>query len=111
MVTALFAKTRPIEVPRVLVKLPVRMFPWNVESVNELSAPTSQYTLQGWPPLAMTTWNPVPVRPPAPPISKTQTALGLFWASSVKVMLVNVRPAAKVLQYTPGGRGKDAGGA
>src|SRR6202171_6724407 len=113
MDTAPFAKTRPIKVPPVLVKLPVgppaRMFPWNVEAVNVLSAPTSQYTLQGWPPLAMTTWNPVPVRPAS--ILKTQTALGLFWASSVKVLLVNVSPGAPMLQYTPGVSVNDAGGA
>src|ERR1700687_2621530 len=103
MDTAPSAKTRPIKVPPVLVKLPVgppaRMFPWNVEAVNGLSAPTSQYTLQGWPPLAMTTWNPVPVRPA--PILKTQTALALPPASSVKVIAPNVSPAAA--QYTPGG--------
>jgi hypothetical protein len=86
------------------------MFPWNVEAVNVLSAPTSQYTLQGWPPLAMTTWNAVlPVRLWS--ILKTQTALGLFWASSVKVMVVNATPAAEVLQYTPGGSVNEAGGA
>src|ERR1700737_1303926 len=104
MVTAPFAKTRPIKVPSVLVKLPVgppaRMFPWKVEVVNVLSAPTSQNTLQGWPPLAMTTLNPVPVRLWA--ILKTQTALALAPASSVRVTAVNVSPAAEVLQYTPG---------
>jgi hypothetical protein len=86
------------------------MFPWNVEVVNVLSAPTSQNTLQGWPPLAMTTLNPVPVR--AASILKIQTALALPPASSVKVMVVNVSAgAAPVLQYTPGGSVNDAGGA
>src|SRR4029077_16069182 len=99
------------KVPPVLVKLPVgppaRMFPWNVEVVNVVSAPTSQYTLQGWPPPAMTTWNPVPVR--AAGILKTQTALALPPASSVKVMLVKVSAAAA--QYTPGGSVKLVPGA
>src|ERR1700674_2399837 len=114
MDTAPFAKTRPIKVPPVLVKLPVgpprRMFPWNVEVVNVLSAPTSQYTLQGWPPLAMTTWKLVPLR--AASILKTQTALALPRASSVKVMVVNVSAGfAPVLQYTPGPSMKSAPGA
>src|SRR4051812_11857716 len=111
MVTAPFANTRPIKAPPVLVKLPVvppaRMFPWKVEVVSVLSEPTSQNTLQGWAPPAMTTWKLLPVR--AAGILKIQTALALPPASRVRVTVVNV--SAATLQYTPGGSVNDAPGA
>jgi hypothetical protein len=78
-----------------------------VEVVSVLSAPTSQNTLHGWPPPAITTWKLLPVR--AAGILKIQTALALPPASSVKVMVVNV--SAATLQYTPGGSVNDAPGA
>ena len=101
-VTATFAKTRPIKLPPVMVTdppvaLPARIFPWNsgdsVEVDSVTAAPTDQNTLHACAPLAMTTWNPLPVR--AAPTLKIQIPFGFVDPSSVKVVFVNVTVAGK----------------
>ena len=57
------------------------------------SASTAQNTLQACAPLAMTTWNPLPVR--APSTLKIQIPFGFVAPSSVNVVSVNVTAAAK----------------
>src|SRR5882762_6707095 len=101
VVTATFAKTRPVKAPPVKVidpptVSPARMFPINVEVVMVAATIGTQYTLQGCPPPAISTEKLVPVSAPA--TKKVQTALDGPVRVSTPVLAVASR------QYSPGAR-------
>ena len=79
---------------------PARMVPLKFEVVIVTAWAIHQVTLQGFPPPAMTTEKPVPVRAPVPLVPTLKSQVSVADPLSVNVVRVNVAAAGK--QMTPG---------